>query len=354
MILIPLLELLSYIAFSFVAGHLVFRFVRKEEAAIRTPRSDLLAAAASAALVTSGPVINLFSVLGAQNGYGQALEQVLLQSGAGRIWIGIFVLGVCVWLLLFYDKFPVLTFILFLGMVFLYAFGSQAGEAGFVDFISRFIHLGASVFWVGVLIHVCFYTPEHFSWESFLKWFKPFVILLVLTVIISSVTVTLSAMDIQDYGNVLMLTYGQVLLIKYILFIPVLVFTIITFSTKKSRLVPIFRPIDWIRSVTILLGIIFICNAILSSSATPANITEVLRNEGSAPIFGSIFPSVTAGSVATWHVGAIGVFCFFGFCLIMASLIFILKKKAAAGLALAAAFAASGLLYAAIMTSVQF
>ncbi|MFS0561417.1 CopD family protein [Terribacillus sp. 179-K 1B1 HS] len=356
MILVPLLELLSYIAFSFLAGSIVFRFVRKDEAAIRTPRSDVLASAASAALVTSGPVINLVSLLGAQNGYGQALSQVLFQFTAGKVWIGIFVLAIGVWLLLYFDKLPVLTLILFLGMLFLDAYGSHtATEGGLIGAFAHFIHLGAAVFWVGVLIHVCFYAPEHFSWESFLKWFTPFAILLVIAVIASGIIVMLFAMDIRDYGNALMLTYGQMLFIKHIVFVPVLIFAVINgFLARKAHRDPDFRPFGWIRAEAILLAIVFICTAVLGTSATPADIPATLRNEGSALIFGSIFPRVTAESVATWHWGVVGVICFIGFFFFLTSIIYFFRKRAAASFALAAAFVASGLLYSAIMTSLQF
>jgi len=353
-ILIPLLELLSYIAFSFVAGHLVFRFVRKEEAAIRTPRSDVLAAAASAALVTSGPVINLVSLHGAQDGYGQALGQVLFQFTAGRVWIGIFILAITVWVLLYFDKLPVLTLLLFLGMLFLHVYGGHT-ERDLMGAFAYFIHVSAAVLWVGVLIHVCFYAPKYFSWESFLKWFTPFAILLVITVTASGIVVMLFAMDIRDYGNALMLTYGQMLFVKHIVFIPVLVFAVINgFLAKKAQRDPGFRPINWIRAQAILLAIVFICTAILNTSAPPDNIKSALSNEGSALIFGSIFPKVTAESVATWHLSGLGVVCFIGFGLFLASIVYFFKKRAAASFALAAAFAASGLLYTAIMTSLQF
>ena len=344
MILVPLLELLSYIAFSFLAGHLVFRFVRKEEAAIRTPRSDVLAAAASAALVTSGPVINLVSIIGAQNGYGQALSQVLFQFTAGRVWIGIFFLAICVWLLLYFNKFPLLTLLLFLGMLFLSAYGSHSAvEGGLIGAFAHFVHLGAAVFWVGVLIQVCFYTSEQFSWESFLKWFTPFAILLVMLVIASGIIVMLFAMDIRNYGNAL------------IVFIPVLVFAVINgILARNAHRDPAFRPLNWIRAEAILLAIIFICTAILGTSATPADIPATLSNEGSALIFGSIFSSVTAESVATWHWGVLGVVCFTGFGLFLASIVYLFKKRAAASFALASAFVASALLYTAIMTSLQF
>ncbi|PAF35830.1 hypothetical protein CHH58_14670 [Terribacillus saccharophilus] len=356
MILVPLLELLSYIAFSFLAGHLVFRFVRKEEAAIRTPRSDVLAAAASAALVTSGPVINLVSIIGAQNGYGQALSQVLFQFTAGRVWIGIFLLAICIWLLLYFNKFPLLALILFLGMLFLSAYGSHtAVEGGLIGAFTHFVHLSAAVFWVGVLIHVCFYASEQFSWESFLKWFTPFAILLVLLVIGSGIMVMLFAMDIRSYGNALMLTYGQMLFVKHVVFIPVLVFAVINgILARKAHRDSAFRPLNWIRAEAILLAIIFICTAILGTSATPADIPATLSNEGSASIFGSIFPSVTAESVATWHWGVLGIVCFIGFGVFLASIVYLFKKRAAVSFALAAAFVASALLYTAIMTSLQF
>jgi putative copper export protein len=355
MILVPLLELLSYIAFSFLAGHLVFRFVSKEETAIRTPRSDILAAAASAALVTSGPVINLVSLIGAQNGYGQALNQVLFLFTAGRVWIGIFVLAIFVWLLLYFNKFPLLMLILFLGMLFLSAYGYTATEGGLIGAFAHFVHLGAAVFWVGVLIHVCFYASNQFSWERFLKWFTPFAILLVMLVMASGITVMLFAMDIRNYGNALMLTYGQMLFLKHIVFIPVLVFAVINgILARKAHRDPAFRPLNWIRVEAILLAIVFICTAILGTSGTPADIPATLSNEGAAPIFGSIFPSVTAESVATWHWDVFGIICFIGFGLFLTSIVYLFKKRAAASFALAAAFAASALLYTAIMTSLQF
>ncbi|QXE02158.1 copper resistance D family protein [Terribacillus sp. DMT04] len=354
MILVPLMELLSYIAFSFVAGYLVFRLVRKQEAAVQTPRSDVLAGAASAALVTSGPVINLVSLIGAKDGYGKALLTVLFQTTAGHVWLGIFLLAICVWVLLYVNKLPVTTLVLFLGMLFLHAYGSHS-SGSVMDTLAHFVHLSAAVFWVGVLVHVCFYTSKHFSWESFLKWFAPFAAVLVMAVIGSGIIVMLFAMDIQDYGNALMLTYGQMLLIKHIVFIPVLVFTVINlFLVRKVRQHPHFQPLNWIRAEAFLLAIVFACSALLGSSAAPADIAEALRNAGAAPIFGSIFQRVTAGSVATWYMSITGIVCFVGAGLFLGSILYFCKKRARASFALAAACAASGLLYAAIMSSLRF
>jgi putative copper export protein len=354
MILVPLMELLSYIAFSFVAGHIVFRLVRRKEAAVQTPRSDVLAGAASAALVTSGPVINLVSIIGAHDGYGKALLTVLFQTAAGHVWLGIFLLALCVWLLLYVDKLPFVTLVLFLGMLFLRAYGSHP-DAGLIDTFAHFVHLSAAVFWVGVLAHVCFYTSEHFSWESFLKWFTPFATVLVTAVIGSGIVVMLFAMDIQDYGNVLMLTYGQMLLIKHIVFIPVLVFTVINmFLMKHVRQHPHLQPLNWMRAEAFLLAIVFACSALLGSSPAPADIAEALSNAGAAPIFGSIFQRVTAGSVATWYMSITGIVCFVGAGLFLVSILYFFKKRARVSFALAAACAASGLLYAAIMTSLRF
>ncbi|SNZ16916.1 putative copper resistance protein D [Terribacillus aidingensis] len=354
MILVPLMELLSYIAFSFVAGYLVFRLIRKQEAAVQTPRSDVLAGAASAALVTSGPVINLVSVIGAQNGYGKALLTVLFQTAAGHVWLGIFLLAICVWVLLYVNKLPMVTLVLFLSMLFLRAYGSHPDE-GIMNTFAHLIHLSAAVFWVGVLVHACFYTDERFNWESFLKWFSPFTAVLVMAVIGSGVVTMSFAMDMRDYGNVLMLTYGQMLLIKHIVFIPVLVFTVINmFLVKQVRQHSHFQPLNWIRAEAFLLAIVFACSALLKSSAAPANIAEALSNAGAAPIFGSIFQRVTATSVATWYMSITGIVCFAGAGLFLVSILYFFKKRAKAGFALAAACAASGLLYAAIMTSLRF
>jgi putative copper resistance protein D len=91
--------------------------------------------------------------------------------------------------------------------------------------------------------------------------------------------------DFTEYTNTWMLPYGQFLLIKHLLIIPLLVFACINslFIKKKVQNDSNFNPKPWARVESLVALLIFSVTAALSNQAPPSEST--FKNEGPSKLF---------------------------------------------------------------------
>lgn len=80
---------------------------------------------------------------------------------------------------------------------------------------------------------------------------------------------------ITDYTNSWLFPYGQALLIKHILIIPLLIYAIINgiFVKRKIKRDPNFNPKTWTRIECIIILLIFTVTAVLGQQAPPNKTT---------------------------------------------------------------------------------
>ncbi|WP_059103454.1 copper resistance D family protein [Shouchella shacheensis] len=139
---------------------------------------------------------------------------------------GITIVMLIVWTFL-RDKVPMFAHILLLagvvamiGSVSLSSHG--ASVAGTQGFLANVIHLFSVSFWIGPLFLLGFFTTSISSQRKLHQWFSTLSVFAVLLLIISGF-VLMGEMQ-PDYMNGWLLTYGQLLLIKHLLFVPLLVY----------------------------------------------------------------------------------------------------------------------------------
>ena len=136
-------------------------------------------------------------------------------------------------------------------------------------------HFTAVSVWVGILFVVSWFSKNHSNWLNFLKWFTPVAIVCFVSTIITGLVLMTVVVEFEDYANSWMLPYGQTLLIKHLLIIPLLVYAMINSIFIKKKLISDihFNPRPWARIESIIILLIFSATAALGQQSPPHETT---------------------------------------------------------------------------------
>ena len=94
-------------------------------------------------------------------------------------------------------------------------------------FYNHSAHFTAVSVWAGILFVVSWFSKNHSNWLNFLKWFTPVAIVCFISTIMTGFILMTFAVEFKDYPNSWMLPYGQALLIKHLLIIPLMIYAMI-------------------------------------------------------------------------------------------------------------------------------
>ncbi|MFF2754543.1 copper resistance D family protein [Psychrobacillus sp. NPDC058041] len=217
---------------------------------------------------------------------------VLFTFEVGKAWIFTFIVATIlfIFLLSFKDqtnrKFLIvgliLTFLLILGL-------GWASHATSIEHLKGFIthttHFTAVTVWIGILLMVSWFSKGTSNWLNFLKWFTPVAAVCFGITIISGLVLMTFVVDFASYTDTWMLPYGQLLLIKHLLIIPLLVYATINsiFIKKKLQTDLSFNPKPWTRVESLVVLLIFSVTAALGHQSPPSEST--FKNEGPSKLF---------------------------------------------------------------------
>ncbi|MDN4494792.1 copper resistance D family protein [Ureibacillus aquaedulcis] len=278
-------QALVYLCFATIMGSFILAMIPEaKRPTIEVPKSALLAATSGIALFSFFPVFQILLYLVPNSGFGETLQSVLLTFEVGKAWLFTFIVSII--LLLFISFFEVqanklyasigaaLTFLLILSL----GWSSHASSYNqLLGFVSDTVHFTAVTVWVGILIVISWFSKNHQSWANFLRWFTPVALVCFALTIVSG----LLLMDIivDDYTNSWPISYGQTLLLKHLLIIPLIVFAAINslMIKKKVQIDESFNPLPWVKAESILMLLIFSVTAALGQQSPPRE-TEISSN----------------------------------------------------------------------------
>lgn len=286
--IVQLSNVFLYIAFAIVSGYYILQILPEKLRAnitlkVQTVESILI----SIPILLAVPVVNVINTLTSQFGakWSDAFTTVLLTYSAGQALIGSIIVVISMFLLSRMKK-PsanVVKYALLGGAVLLMACASWASHgtsiSGWLGFVSTFIHFISVAAWIGPLFVMGWYATNLPDSQKLHKWFSPVaagaVLLLSLTGFFLLTQVT------QDYFNGWLLSYGQLLFIKHILYVPLLFFGLrhlVMLSLKKPRLTePQLKRSFRAESVIALL--IFGVTGFMSELEPPHEVLRTLQAE---------------------------------------------------------------------------
>lgn len=235
MLWIYLTEALLYLCFSLLMGALLIHLVpinRRPD--IRISRRLLQISILGIVFLSAAPVIRLILFLYEDVGFWLTVQNIVGEFEVGRAW------SVTVFTALFFYLFVSTVSIfkrkLYIGislaftMTLILALGWASHSASLTDwsgFAVHTLHFTAVTVWAGLLLIVSWFSANQQNWQAFLNWFTPVALSCLSIVIGSGFYIMTLAVDLADYQNAWMIPYGQAILWKHLLVIPVLIFAAI-------------------------------------------------------------------------------------------------------------------------------
>lgn len=357
-------ETLLYFCFSILMGYFILQIRPVHQRPdIALPPAFLYLAIMAIPILSFFPILRLVLLLSERIGFSSTLGSILGTFEIGQAWIMTTVLSL--WLLMFTfiavkQNRTKLFYISLICMVFLVltvGWSSHASSLSFwKGFVGHTFHFLTVIIWTGILLNVAFFVKEPTNWAAFLKWFTPLAVGCVIVLSISGFVIMDTIVPYKQYADNWLVSYGQTLLFKHLVFIPVLLFAVLNgiLAKKAARESERFNPLPWLKAEGVLLLIIFALTGLLGQQSPPHDLETALRMEGASPIFSAIYNGTISTSMTVDLSANVWSLCFGAIAIFFAFLVILVFLKRASA---AAAFMFSLLLvmacYASLMYSVQ-
>jgi putative copper resistance protein D len=301
-------EGLLYVCFAILTGSLLLKLVPEgRKPSIQVPNGLLLACAIAIPILSYVPIHNLALVFAKDFDmtYGSILKSILLDINTGKAWIWTTIGSAGLAFLLGLKAFrddkhmpKVALFVTFLLIVWLGYAGHASALYGFKGLLTHAAHFLAVSVWIGILFVTSWFSKDNAHWHSFLRWFSPVAIISVLVTLIAGFI--LMSFTTPEYVNSWMLPYGQMLLIKHLLILPLLLFAYTNgFGYKKvAQSNPSFNPKPWLKAESIIALLVLAATGVLGQQAPPHNVKETLQSASPSPLFTSIYKGSFSPEIA--------------------------------------------------------
>ncbi|MDI3236375.1 CopD family protein [Exiguobacterium antarcticum] len=272
-------ELLIYLGGALWAGRLVLLFVTDD----KKPTLGVLDGVACVALISivtgaGFPLWRVFSYFHheLELSIREAIRASLFEVRIGQYFLMVYFSALMAIIIVFMKRILLIKRWLLLGVtvpLFLGISGTShaAAKHGLLGLILQTSHFSLMAFWVGIVFVIGWCARDANRWSSFLRWFSPFAQLTFLGVIVTGFFLMRQSVPLSEYRNAWNVPYGQALLWKHLLLIPVLGYAFINGTLVKRRLQkePDFDPRRGLRFESLILCCVFLATAALSNLEPP-------------------------------------------------------------------------------------
>ncbi|MFF2480491.1 copper resistance D family protein [Paenibacillus sp. NPDC058071] len=293
-------EALLYLCFAILTGTFLLRLVpenRRPE--LRVPNGLLFACAIAIPLLSYVPIHQLAVQFGTEfeTPYGTMVKSILLDIKSGKAWIWTLIASLGLAAILGLRSFrddkhmpKVGLFITGLLIVWL-GYASHASSLyGTKGLIVHSVHFLAVSVWIGILLVASWFSVgADNNWQRFLSWFSPLAVVCFLITLAAGLV--LMSFTTPEYVNAWMLPYGQTLLIKHLLLLPLLLFAFSNgfgyriWMAKDSS----FNPQPWFKAESAIAFLLFAASAVLGQQAPPHNVKDTLQSTAPSSWFTGLF-----------------------------------------------------------------
>ncbi|MFE8699904.1 copper resistance D family protein [Cytobacillus sp. FJAT-54145] len=299
MILTIFSETLLYLCFSILIGAFLLSLItNSHKPDIKVPKGVMMASIGGIAIFSFVPLLSLIFHLYEDLGFLTTFHSVLFTFEVGKAWIFTYIVANFLFIFVVwidYRKNPFYAMIgLSITLLLLLALG-WASHASSLDqwkgFLTHTAHFTAVCVWVGVLIVTSWFSINHSNWSSFLRWFRPLAMICFTATVLSGLVLMSLVVEFKEYPTSWSISYGQALLIKHLLVIPLIAYAFINsfLIRKRLQLDSTYNPIIWTRAESIVVLLIFSVTAALGQQSPPHDIALTIRTEGVSSLFSSIY-----------------------------------------------------------------
>lgn len=267
-------ELLVYLGGAIWMGYLVLRFISTERKPMIIDGTRwAVVGLGMLVLGTSIPVIGAVRFLHSTQTMTEALRTGLLDLHIGRMFLVVYFSALLLLLVLAWRKqlsfiLAVVTIPLWVGIA---GTSHAATKYGVLGWTLQFSHFLCVTAWIGVVFWLAIGARSTEHWSAFLSWFSPFARIAFTGVILSGVLLMQLAIPLERYTNLWGVPYGQALLLKHILLLPLLFYAFCngTLVRRRLRFDSAYDPRPLLRMESIILVLLFIASASLSRLEQP-------------------------------------------------------------------------------------
>ncbi|QUG41822.1 CopD family protein [Psychrobacillus sp. INOP01] len=294
-ILTTISEALLYVCFALLMGsYILSLFPNDLIPTIIVPRKVKLVAVIGIAIFSFVPLISLIMYLYEDYGLVDSLQSILLTFEVGKSWLFMFIVTVFLGLyILFFEHkqsiyYSVIGILLVLVLIMCVSWSSHASSIqSFKGLITHFTHFTSVVIWVGILLVIAWFSQNTNNWLSFLKWFHITALYCFGIIMITGFSLMSFSTPLDAYPDTWMVSYGQSLLIKHLLIIPLIAYAFINGILMKKRLLKkdYFDARPWAKVEFFILLLIFGATGAMSQQSPPHNLFETINSEGFSSLF---------------------------------------------------------------------
>ncbi|HBQ76019.1 MAG TPA: hypothetical protein DD663_03980 [Exiguobacterium sp.] len=267
-------ELLVYMGGALWMGYLVLRFIStKRKPPLMDGTSWAVAGLGMLVLGTSIPVIGAVRFLLSTQTMTAALRTGLLELHIGRMFLVVYFAALLILIILAWQKqrsvlLALLTIPLWIGIA---GTSHAAAKYGAFGWMLQFSHFLCVTAWIGVVFWIAIGARSTERWSAFLSWFSPFARIAFIGVILSGLLLMQLAIPLERYTNLWGVPYGQALLLKHLLLLPLLFYAFCngTLVRRRLRFDSTYDPRPLLRMESIILVLLFMASASLSRLEQP-------------------------------------------------------------------------------------
>ncbi|GFZ91027.1 hypothetical protein GCM10008018_41660 [Paenibacillus marchantiophytorum] len=272
-------ETLLYICFCIITGAQILSLIPPDKRpSIEIPNWLIILCTAGIALLSFAPVFKIIDFFAKDFGesYWVIGKGVLLDFKMGHAWLYTLFFSfavIFIRILRGSKKEPlvdIIGLIFTVGLIGAFGWASHcASNFAIKGFLTHSSHFLAVSVWIGILISVAWFSKDQQHWQTFFKWFSPVAWICVSVTMVAGLI--LMNFIVPEYLNAWMITYGQTLLIKHVLIIPLFVIAFMNgFLTKRKFLSnPNYDPKPWLRVESIMAIFVLSATSVMGQQNPP-------------------------------------------------------------------------------------
>lgn len=295
MIWIYTTETLLYLCFSLLMGTLLIHLVPSHlKPPLTVTKRVLQVSILGIVLFSAAPVIRIILYLYEDIGLMLTFQNVIGEFEVGKAYT--LTIIVALFFYLFVSIVPVLKRKVFIGIalaftsVLLLAVGWASHAASLTDWsglVFHTLHFTAATVWIGLLLVVSWFSTSHQNWLAFLKWFTPVAVSCLAIVVGTGIFIMTLAVELTEYQETWLMPYGQAIVVKHLLVIPVLLFAFINgvWIRQKLQRGEGINPLPWAKAESVVLLLVFAVTGVLGQQEPPHSIEAFLRESGVSKLF---------------------------------------------------------------------
>ncbi|GAE30895.1 copper resistance D family protein [Alkalihalobacillus hemicellulosilyticus] len=276
---------LLYVCLSFVIGYTILQAISQKRRPEIMGDKIYLISIFITPLLLAVPVGRVVWVLSNQFGLSwiESIQTVLFEYSVGQAWfLSIMIVFVLItWKNKKNGWQQVILAALLVGLA---SWSSHAASiAGWGGFVGNYIHYLAVTVWIGILAVVSWFSVDDKIPSPFFKWYSLTAAFSVSAIILSGFL--LMGAIVPEYVQSWLLTYGQLLLIKHLLFLPLLAFGFHHLVLgMKAEITKTGLTKQSFKIESVLAFVILLISGMMTEQTPPHEVVRTLQTESITPM----------------------------------------------------------------------